>query len=900
MRGLNELVDFLEFSSPVVVLVRQPIRSNRDKHSYDGRRVHVLDLRTYRVAFPDSLTSASRSLPRVRAGNCFGVATAAKVPVKRYNLLVPAIFPVTEPNPDKPLSVGVEKNINRLSEYLGRNEHRIPKASRRLARTIHTDLKRKKLGYVKVGMHAFQVLLHACDSRFARLYAQELLVRYPKRSVRFEALHRELTSSSTANSNPVITSAMPNQHETSVVGVLLADKDVRAQRMGIELLLCILKIQDSAEYISSLDNFVPMLCRLAVDEVSAAESVSAIAPQCLLEHLRLCSRISYIAKNMDVVTSAVMEIIEREGGAAVDAYELSREVESLASIGRMSIGARIGASPPCQAAVLIFKEIGSVSHDSVESRNVVEYWIKFMDREPSRWYGGASLRVGLGVLRDSCTIEHQKYVIACALVRHLASSSYKSPEHLGALVRAVLSQSTLLEPTNTAAVLLLTIRTLGSMLEADSEGIRSPNSMLAKTARHAVQTIAIQTGCRAQVASAIEAALLHPSNVLGTVFLCESVSAVYLDIPVQGGDSIKADGGISPARGTEINDASSRNNRIIASRHPLPSKHTDAYTISSSKSADDSVNVTETMVTAVQSLLMTVAHADRPFIVLNSLSILRHTLEATAPDSYTSARAARALMCFMWSVIGDPDATPAMLVAVQGLFRAFTETAISKNHGDVLAVLFAASINRELKSCWETSSTAFCDNIGVSASQVVAVATITRGLWECLSKSDVHGNFEAFKPAVVVGGNGGNQQPLETNSIGLAVVREGVDPSASFSRFNRDPDVEITVAHPHPEAVLKALSLSSDALGPSVGRIEFLHGSENHSPRKASKNIVSAINRVVSVERASTEIVHVDRVDDGDAGSMGRGQTRVAMSRGGQGEYESGMAALVGVAQKVM
>lgn len=61
--------------------------------------------------------------------NCFGVATAAKVPVKRYNLLVPAIFPVTEPNPAKPLGIGTEKNIKRLSDYLERNEHRIPKVS---------------------------------------------------------------------------------------------------------------------------------------------------------------------------------------------------------------------------------------------------------------------------------------------------------------------------------------------------------------------------------------------------------------------------------------------------------------------------------------------------------------------------------------------------------------------------------------------------------------------------------------------------------------------------------------------------------------------------------------------------------------------------------------------------
>ena len=59
--------------------------------------------------------------------NCFNVATAAKVPVKRYNLLVPLLFPVTEPNPARPLGVGVEKDIKRLGEYLERNEHRIPK-----------------------------------------------------------------------------------------------------------------------------------------------------------------------------------------------------------------------------------------------------------------------------------------------------------------------------------------------------------------------------------------------------------------------------------------------------------------------------------------------------------------------------------------------------------------------------------------------------------------------------------------------------------------------------------------------------------------------------------------------------------------------------------------------------
>lgn len=59
--------------------------------------------------------------------NCMGVATAAKVPVKRYNLLVPDIYPVVEPDVHKPLSSSVERKIKKLSEYLERNEHRAPK-----------------------------------------------------------------------------------------------------------------------------------------------------------------------------------------------------------------------------------------------------------------------------------------------------------------------------------------------------------------------------------------------------------------------------------------------------------------------------------------------------------------------------------------------------------------------------------------------------------------------------------------------------------------------------------------------------------------------------------------------------------------------------------------------------
>ena len=59
--------------------------------------------------------------------NCFGVATAARVPVKRYNLLVPDVFPVVEPSFDRPLGITIERKIKKLADYLEKNEFRSPK-----------------------------------------------------------------------------------------------------------------------------------------------------------------------------------------------------------------------------------------------------------------------------------------------------------------------------------------------------------------------------------------------------------------------------------------------------------------------------------------------------------------------------------------------------------------------------------------------------------------------------------------------------------------------------------------------------------------------------------------------------------------------------------------------------
>ena len=60
--------------------------------------------------------------------NCFGLAAASRVPVKRYNTLVPDIFPVAPPRFGAPLDAASVRKCRKLAEYLACNPHRVPKA----------------------------------------------------------------------------------------------------------------------------------------------------------------------------------------------------------------------------------------------------------------------------------------------------------------------------------------------------------------------------------------------------------------------------------------------------------------------------------------------------------------------------------------------------------------------------------------------------------------------------------------------------------------------------------------------------------------------------------------------------------------------------------------------------
>ena len=64
--------------------------------------------------------------------SCFGRVLpkpASKFPVKRYNFLVPDIFPIKPVSVDADLPSAVKKKIEKLQEYVSKNSERAPKVT---------------------------------------------------------------------------------------------------------------------------------------------------------------------------------------------------------------------------------------------------------------------------------------------------------------------------------------------------------------------------------------------------------------------------------------------------------------------------------------------------------------------------------------------------------------------------------------------------------------------------------------------------------------------------------------------------------------------------------------------------------------------------------------------------
>ena len=107
--------------------------------------------------------------------NCFGIAAASKRPVKRYNLLVPDIFPKKEPSVDSPVDAATERKFKRLFEYLEKTPARGPKASAHVALELTGNQSQTDI-FLKLGVGQL-ARVSACVPRksrsVARLYTSD-------------------------------------------------------------------------------------------------------------------------------------------------------------------------------------------------------------------------------------------------------------------------------------------------------------------------------------------------------------------------------------------------------------------------------------------------------------------------------------------------------------------------------------------------------------------------------------------------------------------------------------------------------------------------------------------------------------------------------------------------------
>lgn len=245
--------------------------------------------------------------------NCFGIAASSKRPIKRYNLLVPDIFPRSEPSFTDKVDSSTERKIKKLGDYLEKNPHRGPKVSRRLARRVTKELRHQKYGYVKLAVRAYMHLLETLNDEDSSLFAKELVVQ-------------PVDMSKGAFMDKV------QLHLNSVVGVLLRHNHVEIRTLGANLLATFIKVQLDLDYVEQIEAFVPMVCANILEHPlglfqPSAENVTTLNVACLhvlAQHLQLCQRGSISPRKLEALENAVLDVLDRP----ISPLELEQEAEA--------------------------------------------------------------------------------------------------------------------------------------------------------------------------------------------------------------------------------------------------------------------------------------------------------------------------------------------------------------------------------------------------------------------------------------------------------------------------------------------------------------------------------------------------------------------------------------------
>jgi len=400
----------------------------------------------------------ARSRARADPPRCFLVPPSLQVPVKRYNTLVPDIFPVAPPKFGPPPDAAAARKLGKLGEYLACNPHRAPKASRRLARKAAAELKRGRLGYVGLAAAAYQALLARLPPRDGALLGRELAAGPPAK-----------------NGGPVPPS-LTRPHAHSVIGLLLRHPRADVAALGAGLLSAFADRGADADAGPSLDALVVDACDVARGGRPGGVAVASSFPASSDAAARVAalgaarSYVSYCARASRVPTS-----LEAVAGAALDVLVEGGDGEEG---GDGAAAASTPLSSPHLAARLLLVDVMALTKDSADGARVAGALLGALDARCAWRPAGAPLRAALADAVDTaCGAAPQRYVVFSELVRHAARGAGRRGAgpaapwgDRAATLAAAGRQGTALGPALASPALALLLRELPPAMADECDG----------------------------------------------------------------------------------------------------------------------------------------------------------------------------------------------------------------------------------------------------------------------------------------------------------------------------------------------------------------------------------------------------------------------------------------------
>eukprot|EP00210_Caulerpa_lentillifera_P006064 g5794.t1 len=377
---------------------------------------------------------------------CFGLIPkpASKFPVKRYNILVPGIFPLTPPAIDEDLPTWLDRKLEKLHVYIQLNARNTMKVSRRLERRIRSELRPRAhgLGYVKIAVHAYVYLLALSEPRDVVLYAEELI-----------------------------------RKEDSVIEILLKNKNLHVNTLGAELLAHFLKRQTESESLRRLESMVPLICNLCSkfsrredqgttpeDRKSRVE-LRVACLRSLREHVAFLHRILMPLGGKDNHLASIMSSVLDNLGSQ-ECFQARRPDERLLSdqsttpaspANRIWNGlnsfhhmntfltrrnpvevstafdfaftARIGnidedlisSNGPGVMAAQVLTELGHLAREATSAERILTVLLDQLDQR-HYWQGTIVVKRSFDVMHEAFAREHQQFLLFKILIKHAANA----------------------------------------------------------------------------------------------------------------------------------------------------------------------------------------------------------------------------------------------------------------------------------------------------------------------------------------------------------------------------------------------------------------------------------------------------------------------------------------------